>query len=101
LYWVLPISVIGFSSVTPSLQSLLSRHSTASNQGGILGLGQSIAALARILGPYLGIKLQGHDIVWPYWAGAAVMGFSILLTLGLRLPAESSTTAPEDAGASG
>ena len=94
---VLPVSVVGFSSVTPSLQSLLSRHSAASNQGGILGLGQSIAALARILGPYLGIKLQGLEIVWPYWAGAAIMGFSILLTLGLRLPSAAPADGSPDA----
>jgi MFS family permease len=87
LYSVLPVSVIGFSAVTPSLQSLLSRHTSASEQGGVLGLGQSISALARILGPMLGLTLTDLNIVWPYWAGAALMGVSILLTVGLRFPA--------------
>lgn len=89
LYAVLPVVVIGFSAVTPSLQSLLSRHTAASDQGGILGLGQSMAALARILGPWLGMNLKGVNIVWPYWAGAGIMGFSILLTLGLRRPSDA------------
>jgi DHA1 family tetracycline resistance protein-like MFS transporter len=92
LYGVLPVAVVGFSAVTPSLQSLLSRHTAASDQGGILGLGQSFAALARILGPYLGMKLKGIDIVIPYWVGAAIMGLSIFLTLALRRPPETADT---------
>jgi MFS transporter, DHA1 family, tetracycline resistance protein len=94
LYWVLPVAVIGFSSVTPSLQSLLSRHSAASDQGGILGLGQSFAALARILGPWLGMNLKSISVIWPYWAGAAIMGLSIFLTLALRRPPDPSTNPP-------
>jgi MFS family permease len=91
LYSVLPIAVIGFSAVTPSLQSLLSRHTAAGEQGGILGLGQSIAALARILGPMLGLTLTDRNIVWPYWAGAALMALSVLLTLALRPPPPAAT----------
>jgi DHA1 family tetracycline resistance protein-like MFS transporter len=98
LYSVLPVSVIGFSAVTPSLQSLLSRHTSASEQGGVLGLGQSISALARILGPMLGLTLTDLNIVWPYWAGAALMGLSILLTVGLRFPADPPAEAADDSG---
>ena len=86
LFWVVPIAVIGFSAVTPSLQSLLSRHSAATQQGGILGLGQSISALARILGPAIGMPLNGIDPALPYWVGAGIMGLSVLLTMGLRKP---------------
>ncbi|MCY2967402.1 MAG: MFS transporter [Planctomycetota bacterium] len=35
LYWVLPLAVIGFSASNPSLQSLLSRRTSADQQGGI------------------------------------------------------------------
>jgi MFS family permease len=94
LYAVLPVAVLGFSAVTPSLQSLLSRHTSASNQGGVLGLGQSMTALARILGPWLGMNLKSISIVSPYWAGAGIMAASVLLTLGLRRPSD----APADAG---
>ena len=89
LYAVIPIAVVGFSAVTPSLQSLLSRHSAATQQGGILGLGQSISALARILGPAMGIPLNGVDVALPYWVGAAIMGLSVFLTLALRRPADA------------
>jgi MFS transporter, DHA1 family, tetracycline resistance protein len=80
----LPICVIGFSALTPSLQSLLSRRSDASQQGGILGVGQGMAALARILGPVAGLKLFEKAVTYPYWCGAAVMACSILLISALR-----------------
>lgn len=81
---IIPISVVGFSAVTPSLQSLLSRRSAASEQGGILGVGQGISAIARILGPFCGIVLFERGVTYPYWTGAAIMAFSILLIMPLR-----------------
>ena len=90
LYAIIPISVIGFSAVTPSLQSLLSRHTAASQQGGMLGLGQSISALARILGPWVGMNLHGLNILWPYWAGASLMAFCVLLALNLKRPEDAA-----------
>jgi DHA1 family tetracycline resistance protein-like MFS transporter len=84
LYCVLPISVVGFSAMTPSLQSLLSLRTDASQQGGILGFGQSMSAMARILGPIVGIKLFDIDLGFPYWFAAGVMAVALLMVLGLR-----------------
>jgi len=53
----LGIVVTGFAFITPSLNSLLSRWSDPTRQGGVLGIGQSISALARILGPMAGVPL--------------------------------------------
>jgi MFS transporter, DHA1 family, tetracycline resistance protein len=53
----LGIVVMGFAFITPSLNSLLSRWSDPTRQGGVLGIGQSISALARILGPMAGVPL--------------------------------------------
>lgn len=84
LYGVIAITVVGFSALTPSLQSLLSRHSAASEQGGMLGLGQSVSALARILGPVLSIVLFEANITYPYWVAAIIMAIGGALTIGLR-----------------
>jgi MFS family permease len=94
LYGVIPIAVIGFSAVTPSLQSLLSRHSAATQQGGILGLGQSISALSRILGPAIGVPLNGVDVSLPYWVGAGIMALSVVLTIALHRPEDVGGEAP-------
>lgn len=53
----LAIVVSGFAFMTPSLNSLLSRWSDPTKQGGILGIGQSVSSLARILGPLAGVPL--------------------------------------------
>ncbi|WP_339910919.1 MFS transporter [Symmachiella dynata] len=84
LFAVLPVSVVGFSALTPSLQSLLSRGTSASEQGGILGLGQSLSALARIFGPWLGISLFLDDMFIPYAVAAAIMAIGFVMVLGLR-----------------
>jgi MFS family permease len=90
LYAVLPLCVIGFSALNPSLQSLLSRRTDASQQGGILGVGQSMSALARILGPMVGLPLCDWDMAAPYWAAAILMSLGIGLTWMLRSPPPAS-----------
>ncbi len=73
LWFILPIVTIGFSAVTPSLQSLLSQSASADEQGAVLGSGQSLSSLARILGPAIGIPLMKFSAATPYFAGAALM----------------------------
>src|SRR5262249_32029680 len=84
LFAILPIAVVGFSATTPSLQSLLSLNTHEGEQGGTLGVGQSISSLARILGPVVGLSLQKSSIALPYWVGAGLMGLSVLMILTLR-----------------
>jgi DHA1 family tetracycline resistance protein-like MFS transporter len=59
------VAVLGFAMVTPSLSSLLSRRTSATTQGEILGLGQSMLSLARILGPLMGNVLFGWAFALP------------------------------------
>jgi MFS family permease len=89
LYAVLPVVVIGYACLAPSLQSLLSRASRAEEQGGVLGLGASAGALARILGPMVGASLYDINPLAPYWAGAGMMAIGIVLTALLRVPVDS------------
>ena len=84
LFVVLPVCVVGYSATTPSLQSLLSLNSHSDEQGGILGVGQSMSSLARILGPIIGLGLQKVAIATPYWFGAGLMAAAVLLILMLR-----------------
>lgn len=85
LFVLLPIAVLGFSAVTPSLQSLLSLRTDDSEQGEILGLGQSVSALARILGPYVGIRLFDEaGATAPFLSGAGLMVVGLILVVSLR-----------------
>jgi MFS family permease len=80
---VMSVAVIGFALLTPSVQSLISRRSDPAMQGEVLGVNQSASALARILGPMVGLSLftltPSH--VLPYGCGALLLGLVFFLTL--------------------
>ncbi|HEY4258803.1 MAG TPA: MFS transporter [Schlesneria sp.] len=85
LFCVLPVVVIGYSCATPALLSLLSLTSGADEQGELMGIGQSMSSMARIVGPLAGLSLQrGLGIAIPYWFAAALMAASIFAVMGLR-----------------
>jgi predicted MFS family arabinose efflux permease len=79
-----PLSV-GSGLTTPSLSSLLSRTARADDQGGTLGIGQSAAALGRIVGPISATK--AFDGLWfgaPYLGGAGIMVVTAVIATSLR-----------------
>lgn len=88
---VITVAVVGFACTTPSLQAMLSLNTEETEQGGVLGVGQSMSALARILGPFVGLVLQKKvGTAVPYWSAAAIMAVSTLLLLPLRRAGTSS-----------
>ena len=85
----LGIVVSGFAFITPSLNSLLSRWSDPRKQGGMLGIGQSISSLARILGPMAGVPLfENHALAEALGVQSAALPLLLataLMALGLLL----------------
>jgi DHA1 family tetracycline resistance protein-like MFS transporter len=59
--------------MTPSLQSLISRRSDPTKQGGILGVSQSTSSLARVVGPLIAVPLFFQSPALPYWMATAIM----------------------------
>ncbi len=72
---LLPVSMclaIGTGLINPSLSSLLSRAVDPDEQGGAMGMGQSLAALGRVIGPSAaGFLFEWHPNV-PFWIGAGL-----------------------------
>jgi MFS family permease len=65
---------VGSGLVTPSLSSLVSLATPPDEQGGILGVYQSLGSLGRAVGPFLGGLL--YDVVGPgapLWSAGAVL----------------------------
>jgi MFS family permease len=83
---VLTVSVCGFAFVTPSLQSLISRRSDPAKQGEVLGVNQSGAALARILGPLVASPLFFGTVshVLPYVLGSLLLAWVWFLSRGIH-----------------
>ena len=71
----LAVAVVGFAFLTPSAQALISRRTDAARQGEVLGVNQSASALARILGPVMGLGLYQATAthLLPYVLGGALV----------------------------
>jgi DHA1 family tetracycline resistance protein-like MFS transporter len=75
------VEVTGFSLMTPSVQSLISRRSDPARQGAIMGVAQSVSALARIFGPLISIPLFFIRPTLPYWTAAVMMAAAMAVFL--------------------
>ena len=79
---MLAIAVVmacGTGITYPSLSSLISRSVDPDEQGGALGLGQSLAALGRVLGPSVsGLLFQIYPGL-PFWTGSVFLILTGLL----------------------
>jgi MFS transporter, DHA1 family, tetracycline resistance protein len=74
LYTAMVPLALGNGLLHPSLHSLLSRRAPGDEQGGVLGLNQSLSSLARVAGPTAGgLLFQTLGIGTPFLAGGAVM----------------------------
>ena len=81
LYGALALVVAGFGMMMPSINSFISRRSDPAKQGGILGMGQSVNSLARIIGSAVGIPLLKVDILAPFAFAAVIMFVGLLLVI--------------------
>lgn len=76
---------IGSGLSQPSLASLLSRFARADDQGGTLGIGESAAAIGRVLGPISGTwTFKNVSMGFPYLVGAGLMVVGAILGVALR-----------------
>jgi DHA1 family tetracycline resistance protein-like MFS transporter len=93
------LMAIGQGITAPTTSALGSREAQASEQGGILGVNQSVGSLARLLGPTAaGLAYQYGGASAPYFLGAAVMLGTCWLGLSLirqpELAVQEATAAP-------
>ena len=79
LFAGLTIISSGFAFIQPSLHALVSRWTSSEHQGSVLGVAQSLNALARILGSGIGIPLLKMSTVLPYISGAILMVFTAVV----------------------
>lgn len=81
---VLLALALGSGITSPSLSSFISLSADPTEQGGILGMSQSLSSLARILGPvWGGFSMQRWGVQFPYVSCAVILGIG--LSFGTRL----------------
>jgi MFS transporter, DHA1 family, tetracycline resistance protein len=75
---------VGMGFHSPSIMALISRRADVDTQGGVLGLSQSLASLARVIGPAWGGWLYDrYGTVSPYVSAASLMGVAFLLSVAV------------------
>ncbi len=72
---------VGQGIASPSLHSLISRGTSASEQGLVLGTNQSLSALARAIGPSFSGALFTIAAPLPFYTSAAILGASVFLSV--------------------
>lgn len=81
------IVAVGFSLMTPSLNSMISLSVDTGVQGGAMGVSRSATTLARVLGPgFAGLLFEVLGKDWPFFAGALVMCVVIAFAIGAARP---------------
>ena len=83
LLLALGILAIGYGGALPPVLGLVSRVAPAHVQGGVLGVGQSVGSLARIVGPLAAGFAFDAGPALPYLLGAVVAAGATALALPL------------------
>lgn len=90
---ILGILAFGQGLASPSLATLLSRHALRDEQGGMLGIGQSVSAAARALAPVTAGWLYDQGMSWPFLL-AGLLGLAAAGAVArIGRPAEASAGA--------
>ena len=87
------VLAVGMGFNGPALMSLVSRFSAAEDQGGVMGLTQSLNSLARIVGPlYGGFVFDHFGVGAPFVSSAAFMALHRPLSPRSRCGARATTS---------
>jgi DHA1 family tetracycline resistance protein-like MFS transporter len=84
--WILALAMAilayGFSTLSPSLNSLISLQVDEESQGTVMGVTRSATTLARVVGPgWAGLMFAQLGKDWPYFTGGMIMLFVAVLSI--------------------
>ena len=75
---------VGMGLYSPAMSSMVSRLSDVDEQGGVLGIAQSMASLGRIVGPaWGGFLFDRFGMSFPYFSGAAIMAVAFAVSVAV------------------
>ena len=72
---------IGNSFLAPIITSLISKHAKKDDQGGILGVNQSYASLANVIGPIIGGLLATRGVSYAFFGAGLTIIIMFFMTL--------------------
>lgn len=87
----------GSGLIQPSLNALISKAVGPREQGAVLGLNQSLGALARAIGPLAGaFAWSAWGYMAPFFIASGLMFCTLMLALSVRMAAEPGELPPPE-----
>ena len=80
-----PLMAVGTAILNPSKATLLSLSTPSEDQGSVLGINQSFAALGRVIGPACAGFIYEINISFPFWIGGMFLLLSIVLLVNAKV----------------
>ncbi|MCR9094965.1 MAG: MFS transporter [bacterium] len=89
----LGIAAVGRGIAQPPMMSLVSLAADEGSRGLVMGVFQSTASAARIVGPIAAGLLYDQGAQWPFWTAAALTATGVALAVGVpKAPAPAPQT---------
>jgi predicted MFS family arabinose efflux permease len=80
----LAIAAVGRGISQPPMMSLISQIADVGSRGIVMGVFQSCASAARVVGPLVAGALYDMDQAFPYWLAAALLVIATLTAIQIR-----------------
>lgn len=95
LLGALAILAVGSSVVRPPIFGLISRWTSEREQGANIGVAQSSASLARVIGPIIAATLFSSAAGAPYWLCGSIAGIAAIASIPLLRKDPTDANRPE------
>ncbi len=86
----LAIAAVGRGISQPPMLSLVSQSADIGSRGIVMGVFQSCASAARVVGPLIAGALYDHSQGYPYWLAAVLLLIATLTAFRIRDPSRAS-----------
>lgn len=87
----LAIAAVGRAISQPPMMSLVSQSADVESRGVVMGVFQSCASAARVVGPLIAGALYDLGQFYPYWLAAGLLVIAALTAIQIRNPAQTSS----------
>jgi predicted MFS family arabinose efflux permease len=86
----LGIAAVGRGISQPPMMSLISQRADEASRGIVMGVFQSCASAARVIGPLIAGALYDQSQAFPYWLAAVLTALAALTAIRIRDPLRAS-----------
>jgi DHA1 family tetracycline resistance protein-like MFS transporter len=90
----LGLAAVGRGISQPPMMSLVSQRADDASRGIVMGVFQSSASAARVVGPLIAGALYDQDQGYPYWLAAFLVAVAALTAIQIRNATEQPSASP-------